>query len=137
MNPTIFSILRLLFTLATATPLLRDPPDPIERPGVFYIGTGCPQGSVYSVYSDDRSTSTIYFDQYTAQYGPGIPSTENRKSCELQLAFAYPNDLQYSVSGVDYRGYAGLEEGGTGLALSNCYFGGLLNEVRRLVTQPT
>src|SRR4051812_38006942 len=72
---------------------------------VTYGGTGCPQGSVGSVISQDRTTMTLIFDQYVASIGPGIPVTENRKNCQLNIDLIYPGGFQYSIFSADYRGY--------------------------------
>jgi hypothetical protein len=129
MKPT--TPLLFLATLASATPLPQDKPSghEVEITAVTYGGTGCPDNTVQGLLSDDRTTITLSFDQYTVQSGPNIPATERRKFCQLQLKLKYPSGFQYSVFGADYRGYASLEEGVSGTAQSTYYFSGQQNQV--------
>ena len=101
----------------------------VEITAVTYGGTGCPDKTVQGLLSDDRTTITLSFDQYTVQSGPSIPATERRKFCQLQLKLKYPSGFQYSIFGADYRGYASLEKGVTGTAQSTYYFSGQQNQV--------
>jgi hypothetical protein len=93
-------------------------------------GTGCPQGSVGSTFSVDKSTVTLIYDQYVASIGPGIALTEQRKNCQLTLKLEYPGGFQYSILSADYRGYANIEKGVTGTLKSNYYFSGQAPQVR-------
>ncbi|KAF2737645.1 hypothetical protein EJ04DRAFT_591198 [Polyplosphaeria fusca] len=92
--------------------------------GVTYGGTGCPQGTVSSQFTDDRSTMTIIFDAYIASIGPGVAVTEQRKNCQLNVHLTYPGGFQYSVLSADYRGYANIQKGVTGTLKSTYYFSG-------------
>ncbi|GAM83323.1 hypothetical protein ANO11243_013100 [Dothideomycetidae sp. 11243] len=106
-------------------------PDPsqVQIEGVSYGGSGCPQGSVASIISDDRTTMTLIFDSYIASIGPGVAITENRKNCQLNINIHYPPGFQYSIFSADYRGYAGLDAGVTGTQKSTYYFSGQTNQV--------
>ncbi|KAF2690926.1 hypothetical protein K458DRAFT_438662 [Lentithecium fluviatile CBS 122367] len=119
-----------LATLAIASPVPQDKPSghEVEITAVTYGGTGCPDNTVQGLLSDDRTTITLSFDQYTVQSGPNIPATERRKFCQLQLKLKYPPGFQYSVFGADFRGYASLEAGVTGSVQSTYYFSGQKNE---------
>ncbi|KAJ4334459.1 hypothetical protein N0V95_009162 [Ascochyta clinopodiicola] len=88
-------------------------------------GTGCPQGTVSSVISDDRSTMTLIYDTYVASIGPNIAVTEQRKNCQLTVELEYPGGFQYSILSADYRGYANIEKGISGTLKSTYYFAGL------------
>lgn len=101
----------------------------IEIAGVTYGGTGCPDGTVQGLLTDDKTTLTLSFDAYTVQSGPAIPATDRRKFCQLQLKLRYPSGFQYSIFGADYRGYASLEKGVTGTTQSTYYFSGQQNQV--------
>lgn len=104
-------------------------PDDVQIVGFVYGGTGCPSNTVSSVLSDDRTIMTLIFDQYIAQIGPGVSVTENRKNCQLNINLRYPGGFQYSVFSADYRGYAYLEKGITGVQKSTYYFSGQTAQV--------
>ncbi|KAF2662025.1 hypothetical protein K491DRAFT_700703 [Lophiostoma macrostomum CBS 122681] len=100
------------------------PAGQVKINGVTYGGTGCPQGTVSSQFSSDRTTVTLIFDSYIASIGPGIAVTEQRKNCQLNVDITYPGGFQYSVLSADYRGYASLEKGVSGTLKSTYYFSG-------------
>jgi hypothetical protein len=110
---------------ATPTPKPQAPdPSKVTINSISYGGTGCPQGSVGSFISDDRLTFTIIFDSFVASIGPGIPITSSRLNCQLNINLQYPSGFQYSVLGTEFRGYAGLDAGVTGVQSANYYFSG-------------
>jgi len=125
------------FFLLTPLALAFPAPTPQDAPSghdiaiqaVTYGGTGCPDNTVQGLLSDDRTTITLSFDQYTVQSGPNIPATERRKFCQLQLKLKYPGGFQYSVFGADYRGYGSLEKSVQGTVQSTYYFSGQQNQV--------
>lgn len=121
-----------LSALAASAPTPQNGPSghEVEISAVTYGGTGCPDKTVQGLLSDDRTTITLSFDQYTVQSGPNIAATERRKFCQLQLKLKYPSGFQYSIFGADYRGYASLESGVSGTAQSTYYFSGQQNQVR-------
>ncbi|KAH3920648.1 hypothetical protein HBI56_219330 [Parastagonospora nodorum] len=92
--------------------------------GVSYGGTGCPQGTMSSQISSDRTIVTLIFDSYIASTGPGISVTEQRKNCQLNVDLQYPGGFQYSILSADYRGYAAIQKGITGTLKSTYYFSG-------------
>jgi len=92
--------------------------------GVSYGGTGCPQGTMSSQISADRSVVTLIFDSYIASIGPGISVTEQRKNCQLNVDLEYPGGFQYSILSADYRGYSSIQKGVTGTLKSTYYFSG-------------
>ncbi|KAF2199496.1 hypothetical protein GQ43DRAFT_464785 [Delitschia confertaspora ATCC 74209] len=110
--------------MAAPTPQAVPSGHEVEIEAVTYGGTGCPDKTVQGLLSDDRTTITLSFDQYTVQSGPNIPATERRKFCQLQLKLKYPSGFQYSIFGADWRGYASLEKGVQGVAQSTYYFSG-------------
>lgn len=97
------NLLLFLPTLALAVPAPVPVPVPQDKPSgheveitaVTYGGTGCPDKTVQGLLSDDKTTITLSFDQYTVQSGPDIPATERRKFCQLQLKLKYPSGFQY------------------------------------------
>jgi len=108
----------------TATaPVLPNPSD-VYLNSFTYGGTGCPQGTVGSFISADRTTFTLIFDNFVASIGPGITVTEQRKNCQLNLDLQYPGGFQYSVFSTIYRGFVGIDKGITATQSANYYFSG-------------
>jgi hypothetical protein len=99
-------------------------PSSVSINSIVYGGTGCPQGSLGSYISSDRSTFTLIFDDYVASIGPGVAITESRKNCQLNVDLQYPSGFQYSVFSTVYRGYVGLDAGVQGYQGSTYYFSG-------------
>lgn len=106
-------------------------PDPtqVHIKGLTYGGNGCPQGSMSYAISDDRTLVTLIFDSYIASIGPGIAVTEQRKNCQLNVDITYPGGFQYSILSADYRGYAAIQKGVTGVLKSTYYFSGNTQQV--------
>lgn len=99
--------------------------------GITYGGTGCPHGSVGQMLSGDGSTFTLIFDSFVASTGPGIRTTESRKNCQINVDMRYPTGWSYSFATVDYRGYAQIPFGMTGIQKSTYYFSGQSQQVSR------
>ncbi|KAJ4364091.1 hypothetical protein N0V83_009546 [Neocucurbitaria cava] len=120
-----------LLPLVAAAPALPDqnlgdapPAGQVTIRGVSYGGTGCPQGTMSSQISSDRSVVTLIFDSYIASIGPGIAVTEQRKNCQLNVDLQYPGGFQYSILSADYRGYSAIQKGVSGTLKSTYYFSG-------------
>jgi hypothetical protein len=106
-------------------------PDPAKVfvAGITYGGTGCPSGTVSTALSSDRTTFTMIFDKFVASSGPGVPVTEQRKNCQVNVDLRYPNGWSYSIVSVDYRGYAQLPAGVSATQKANYYFAGQTQQV--------
>ncbi len=106
-------------------------PDPSQTfvAGITYGGTGCPAGTVSTAFSTDRKTFTMIFDRFVASSGTGVPVTEQRKNCQVNVNLRYPQGWSYSVVSVDYRGYAQLPAGVTATQKANYYFAGQTQQV--------
>jgi hypothetical protein len=129
MKFTATAILSVLAYFATANPIASletTGPNPADVyvQSITYGGSGCPQGTVATSFSDDRETFTMIFDEFIASMGKNVPITEARKNCQLNLQLQYPGGFQYSILSADYRGYAYLEKGVTGTQQSIYYFSG-------------
>lgn len=59
-----------------------------------------------------------------ASIGTGVPVTENRKNCQLNINLQYPSGFQYSVLSTEFRGYADLQAGINGVQQATYYFSG-------------
>ena len=109
---SILPILVAGLALAPAAAQAQDPnPNEVYVQSISYGGTGCPAGSVGSSFSADRKTFTLIFDQFVASIGPGVPITENRKNCQINVNLHLPQGFSYSVATHDYRGYVQLPSG--------------------------
>ena len=123
-----FSALLPFAVAASALPTVETgdapPAGSVTIRGVSYGGTGCPQGTMSSQISADRTVVTLIFDSYIASIGPGISVTEQRKNCQLNVDIKYPGGFQYSILSADYRGYAAIQKSVTGTLKSTYYFSG-------------
>jgi hypothetical protein len=99
-------------------------PNEVYVQSISYGGTGCPQGSVGSSFSNDRQSFTLIFDSFVASAGPGVPLPESRKNCQLNVNIHLPGGFSYSVATFDYRGYVQLPAGATAEQKSTYYFQG-------------
>ena len=110
--------------VATPAPAYAAVPNPNEvyLESISYGGTGCPQGSVGTSFSDDRTVFTLIFDQFVASAGPGVPATESRKACQLFIRLHVPPGFTYAVHTFNYRGYVQLPDGATAEQQSTYYF---------------
>ncbi|KAI1261468.1 hypothetical protein F5Y18DRAFT_198702 [Xylariaceae sp. FL1019] len=97
-------------------------PTDIAIVSVSASGNGCPQGSVTTDLSPDRSLVTFGFDAFQTYIGPGTSVADKTKNCQLHLNLKYPGGFQYSVVESTYHGYAQLEKGVTGTFFSTYYF---------------
>jgi hypothetical protein len=105
------------------------PPREVYVGSVSYGGTGCPQGTVGSSLSNDRSSLTLAFNQLNAATGTGIPITASRKNCQLNLNLAVPAGWSYAIATVDYRGYVQLPAGVSAEHKTTAYFQGQTAQV--------
>jgi len=99
-------------------------PNEVYVQSISYGGSGCPQGSVGSSFSNDRKSYTLIFDSFVASSGPGVAVTESRKNCQLNVNMRLPNGFSYSIATFDYRGYVQLPAGATAEQKSIYYFQG-------------
>jgi Domain of unknown function (DUF4360) len=59
-----------------------------------------------------------------AQVGSTINASENRKNCQINLLLNYPQGFTYTVMNTQFRGYADIPTGYTGLQSATYYFSG-------------
>jgi hypothetical protein len=111
----------LMPTLASA-----QAPNPYEVyvQSITYGGSGCPQGSVGNSFANDRKSFTLIFDSFVASQGPGVPITESRKNCQINVNLRVPGGFQFSIGTADYRGYVSLPAGVTARQKSTYSFAG-------------
>ncbi|KAF2646297.1 hypothetical protein P280DRAFT_386932 [Massarina eburnea CBS 473.64] len=121
-----YKITAFLPVLALATPVPQSgtAPDPgqITIIDSAYSGNGCPQGSVSTTTSPDRTVITYGFDQFQTYIGPGSKQSDHSKQCQLHLNLKYPGGFQYAVVEATYHGWARLDQGVTGTFLTSYFF---------------
>ncbi|MEV6208056.1 DUF4360 domain-containing protein [Kitasatospora sp. NPDC051914] len=100
------------------------PPDKIVINVATVNGSGCPAGTAAVAVSPDNTAFTITYSQYLAQVGVGSKPTDYRKNCQLNLNVHVPQGFTYAIASADYRGFAHLERGATGLQKASYYFQG-------------
>lgn len=124
MRQLIASAVTVSLGLVTSTAFAQpDPTQPYVN-SVVYGGTGCPQGSVGSSFSNDRQSATLIFDVFVASTGPGVPVTEARKNCQLNLNVYSPPGHSFATFTVDARGYVSAPEAVGGEQKATFYYGG-------------
>lgn len=94
--------------LAYAAPAL---PDYVRVQSLNYAGSGCYAGSVYSNIFNDGRGLILGFDNFDPEVGPGVPLSQSRKNCQLNMYLDYPNGWSFAVAGVRLRTAAILDRG--------------------------
>src|ERR1700753_2678851 len=87
------------------------PPASIKIGQTSYSGSGCPQGSVASILSDDKSLVTFGFDKFQATIGPQSKPADSRKNCNLKLQLLFQDGFQMAIADTVYHGYTRLDDG--------------------------
>jgi hypothetical protein len=87
-------------------------------------GSGCPAGTVAVAMAEDNTAFTVTYSNYLAQVGVGAKPIDFRKNCQLSLKIMAPGGFTYAIAQADYRGYAYLAPGATGLEKASYYFMG-------------
>ncbi|GAA3235651.1 DUF4360 domain-containing protein [Streptomyces thermocoprophilus] len=87
-------------------------------------GSGCPQGTTAVAVSEDNTAFTVTYSDYLAQAGGNSDPTAFRKNCQLSLVVHVPGGFTYAIASADYRGFASLQKGATGMQRASYYFQG-------------
>jgi hypothetical protein len=123
-NLTIACVASIVALASTSARAAGPDPAGVYVSSVSYGGSGCPQGTVGQSISDDRTIMTLIFDDYVASVGPGVPVSENRKECALDVVLHTPPGWQYSVASLTDRGYVQLDQGVAGVRETTVYVDG-------------
>ncbi len=107
-----------------AAPEPFDIPEFVKIESLVYAGTGCPAGTVVDELADDKQAFTLMFDDFVAEVGPGIPTREGRKFCQINLDLSYTPGWSFAIMELDTRGYVGLDKKVTATQKSSFYFQG-------------
>jgi hypothetical protein len=122
------SVIASLFAPSTAVPAaVPASPPPTERIVIDVVtvnGSGCPAGTAAIATASDNTSFTVTYSDYLAQVGVGASPTDFRKNCQLNLRVQVPQGFTYAIAQADYRGFASLAGGATGLERANYYFAG-------------
>ncbi|KAK0708653.1 hypothetical protein B0H67DRAFT_557082 [Lasiosphaeris hirsuta] len=106
----------------------------VEITGIAFAGSGCPAGSVSGQLSTDLTTLTLLYTSFVAQAGKNIAASNYRKNCQLNVKLRYPSGWQFSVFKADYRGYAQIPSGDTGVCKATYYFSGESRQISSTLT---
>ncbi|WP_131738419.1 DUF4360 domain-containing protein [Actinomadura roseirufa] len=87
-------------------------------------GSGCPAGTAAVAAAKDNTAFTVTYSNYTAQAGGDSKPTDFRKNCQLSLGVHIPQGFTYAIASADYRGFASLAEGASGVERANYYHQG-------------
>ncbi|ADD41794.1 DUF4360 domain-containing protein [Stackebrandtia nassauensis] len=88
-------------------------------------GSGCAPGTAAVSVSPDNTAFTVTYSEYLAQAGGNSDPTDFRKNCQLNLEVHVPQGFTYAIATADYRGFAHLEPGATGMQQALYYFQGM------------
>lgn len=121
-----------LSTLVPADgPTVRTAPDYVRVEVVTVNGSGCPAGTAAVATAEDRTTFTVTYSQFLAQAGGSSEPTDFRKNCQLALQLSYPQGFTVGITQADYRGFAHLLAGASGMEQGNYYFAGTSPTARK------
>jgi hypothetical protein len=102
-------------------------PPPAEKISIEVVtvnGSGCPAGTAAVAAAADNTSFTVTYSDYLAQVGVGAKPTDFRKNCQLNLQVRTPGGFTFAIAQADYRGFAHLVNGATGLQRAGYYFAG-------------
>ena len=95
----------------TAHAKAKNPQEPVVVESLAYEGNGCPAGSVAYTISPDSQAVTLLFDQFIAEVGPGVPFSQARASCVVELVLHAAEGKSVAVLHADFRGFVDLQPG--------------------------
>lgn len=109
-------ILSMIGILSATTALAQAAPraDKLKILDISYNGNGCPSGSVSTNISDDNLALTVLFDDFVVDSEDATQGISGR-TCNVDLKMKMPRGWSFSIFNVDYRGFADLDEGVTGV----------------------
>ncbi|MFD5552822.1 DUF4360 domain-containing protein [Streptomyces sp. NPDC127068] len=110
------------------------PPGKVTVDVVTVNGSGCRAGTAAVATSPDNTAFTVTYSDYLANAGGASSPTSFRKNCQLGLLVHVPQGFTYAISSADYRGFASLEAGVTGVEKASYYFQGSSNTAARTHT---
>ncbi|WP_171163419.1 DUF4360 domain-containing protein [Streptomyces sp. I05A-00742] len=118
------ALLASAFATQQPSVITNPPPGKIVIEIATVNGSGCPAGTAAVAVSPDNTAFTVTYSEYLAQVGVGSKPTDFRKNCQLNLIVHVPQGYTYAIASADYRGYAKLEPGASGVEKASYYFQG-------------
>jgi hypothetical protein len=100
------------------------PSGKVEVEVVTVNGSGCPSGTTAVTQKPDNTGFTVNYKGFMAEAGAGAEPTDFRKNCQISLLVHVPQGFTYAIARADYRGYAQLGPGASGLQQASYYFQG-------------
>jgi hypothetical protein len=91
------------------------PPDKVFIEVVKVNGSGCRGGTAVADIAPDRTAFTVTYSEYLVQVGTGSKPKDAQRDCQLTVRLDIPPGFSYAIARADYRGFARLEPGATGL----------------------
>ncbi|GLZ28794.1 hypothetical protein Lesp02_09840 [Lentzea sp. NBRC 105346] len=125
LNTVTAALMAASIIIPPGAPGTTPPPDHITIDIVTINGSGCPAGTAAVAISEDNKAFTVTYSDFLAQVGVGAKPTDFRKNCQLNLRVNVPQGFTYGIASADYRGFASLEAGASGLEKANYYFQGM------------
>jgi hypothetical protein len=110
--------------LADPEPATNPPSERITMEVVTVNGSGCRLGTAAVAATPDNTAFTVTYSDYLAQAGAGARPTDFRKNCQLVLQINVPAGFTYAIRQADYRGFAHLERGASGMQRASYYIQG-------------
>ncbi|MFE0509963.1 DUF4360 domain-containing protein [Streptomyces sp. NPDC058964] len=128
LSGAVAALLTTALPAQNSSPVFDDPPpDKIVIDVATVNGSGCPQGTAAVAVSPDNTAFTVTYSDYLAQAGGNSDPTAFRKNCQLNLVVHVPQGFTYAIASADYRGFASLQSGATGVQRASYYFQGSSN----------
>ncbi|WP_460542768.1 DUF4360 domain-containing protein [Glycomyces halotolerans] len=87
-------------------------------------GSGCPRGTAAVAVNSDNTAFTVTYSRFLAEAGGNADTVDFRKNCQLNLVVNIPSGFTYAIAKADYRGFAHLERGASGMQKASYYFSG-------------
>ncbi|WP_067461190.1 DUF4360 domain-containing protein [Actinomadura macra] len=107
-----------------ASAAVEPPPDRITVQVSTVNGSGCRAGTAAVSAASDNTSFTVTYSDYLAQAGGDSKPTDFRKNCQLSLAVHIPQGFTYAIASADYRGFASLADGASGMERASYYHQG-------------
>ncbi|TDD98109.1 DUF4360 domain-containing protein [Actinomadura rubrisoli] len=111
---------------SAATPSDPPPAGSITIRVLTVNGSGCPAGTAAVSTARDNTAFTVTYSNYVAQAGGESNPTDSRKNCQISLGVYVPQGFTYAIASADYRGYAHLADGASGLERATYYHQGMV-----------
>lgn len=106
----LLTLLLISTTAAFSAPALAaDSAPPVSMGAIVAKGNGCPEGTVSSALSPDKTALSILFDQFKAAAGDGSAAPHQAKAtCSIRVPLSIPAKYQVQLVKVDIRGFNNL-----------------------------